>query len=112
MRPTNKKKKAFRQFKKKFFNGLFYGLMGFASFLFLFLLFYWSLRLNASLDNLIRSFYGIPLYFWPYSILTIGTLILFGINVPLLVYRYRKYGFPNLRGQAGGGLGTIIGVVE
>lgn len=91
-------------------NVLFYGLLGVASFLGLFLLFYWSLRLNASIDNLIRNFYGVPLYFWPYVLLTIGTLILFGINVPLVVYRWRKYGFPNLRKQAGGGIGAIIGV--
>ncbi len=90
--------------------GLFYSLIGAVSFLGLFLLFYWSLRLNASIDNLIRNFYGVPLYFWPYVILTIGTLILFGINVPLLVYRWRKYGFPKLKGQAGGGLGAIVGV--
>lgn len=94
----------------KFFSVLFYGLIGIVSFLGLFLLFYWSLRLNASIDNLIRNFYGAPLYFWPYVILTIGTLILFGINVPLLVYRIRKYGFPNFKKQAGGGLGAVIGV--
>ncbi len=96
--------------KNKFLTALFYGLIGIVSFLSLFLLFYWGLRLNASIDNLIRNFYGVPLYFWPYVILTVGTLVLFGINVPLLVYRWRKYGFPKLKGHAGGGLGAIIGV--
>lgn len=96
--------------KHKFFTALFYSLIGVVSSLALFLLFYWSLRLNASIDNLIRNFYGAPLYFWPYVILTIGTLILFGINAPLLVYRWRKYGFPKLAKQTGGGLGAIIGV--
>lgn len=96
--------------KYKFLTALFYSLIGVVSFLGLFLLFYWSLRLNASIDNLIRNFYGVPLYFWPYVILTVGTLVLFGINVPLIVYRWRKYGFPKLSKQAGGGLGAIIGV--
>ena len=94
----------------KFLTALFHSLIGVVSFLGLFLLFYWSLRLNASIENLIRNFYGVPLYFWPYVILTVGTLVLFGINVPLLVYRWRKYGFPKLAKQTGGGLGAIIGV--
>lgn len=108
MKKTFKKKN--KKIITKILTALFYSLIGLVSFLGLFLLFYWSLRLNASIDNLIRNFYGVPLYFWPYVILTIGTLILFGINVPLLVYRWRKYGFPKLKKQAGGGLGAIIGV--
>lgn len=90
---------------------LFYGLLGIASSLALFLVFYWSLRLNASIYNLVINYYrDLPLYFWPYVILTVGTLVLFGINVPLLVYRWRKYGFPKLGGQAGAGLGSVIGI--
>jgi len=96
---------------QKFFNWLFYLLIGMVSFLGLFLVFYWSLRLNASINNLVLNFYGTPFYFWPYVILTMGTLILFGINVPLLLYRWRKYGFPKLKGYAGGGLGAVIGVL-
>lgn len=99
-----------KNLNKKTLNVLFYGLLGVVSFLGLFILFYWSLRLNASIDNLIRNFYEVPLYFWPYVTLTIGTLILFAINVPLLVYRWRKYGFPKLKQQTGGGLGAVIGV--
>ncbi|MBI3384634.1 hypothetical protein HY030_00370 [Candidatus Gottesmanbacteria bacterium] len=111
MEKTTKPRKRTKKQGNKFLSGLFYGLIGAMSSLGLFLLFYWSLRLNASIDNLIRNFYGVPLYFWPYVILTIGTLVLFGINVPLLVYRFRKYGFPKLRSYTGGGLGAVIGVL-
>ncbi len=111
MKKMKKKKIISQKNLDKIFTGLFYGLIGTVSFLGLFLLFYWSLRLNASIDNLIRNFYGVPLYFWPYVFLTVGTLVLFGINVPLLVYRWRKYGFPKLKGHAGGGLGAVIGVL-
>lgn len=98
--------------RKKILTTLFYGLIGIASFLALFLVFYWSLRLNASIYNLVINYYkDLPLYFWPYVILTVGTLVLFGINVPLFVYRWRKYGLPKLGGQAGGGLGGIIGIL-
>lgn len=87
-----------------------YGLIGVISSLALFLVFYWSLQLNASINNLIQYFYSAPLYFWPYVLLTLGTLVLFGINIPLLVYRWRKYGFPKPGRQASGGLGAIIGI--
>lgn len=101
--------------KKKKINQLItylvYGLIGVISSLTLFLAFYWSLRLNASISNLIQNFYEVPLYFWPYVFLTIGTLVLFGINIPLLIYRWRRYGFPKLNKQAGGGVGTIIGIL-
>ncbi|MBI2009611.1 MAG: hypothetical protein HYS86_00390 [Candidatus Chisholmbacteria bacterium] len=53
---------------------------------------------------------SLPLYFWPYVILTLGTLILFAINVPLFVYRLRKYGFPKFKVRGLTGLGSIVGV--
>lgn len=97
--------------RKNIVTTLFYGLIGISSSLGLFLVFYWSLRLNASIDNLVRNYaLDLPLYFWPYVILTAGTLILFGINVPLFVYRVRKYGFPKIGRQGPAGLGGIIGV--
>lgn len=97
--------------KSKFLTIGFYGLIGFLASLLLFLVFYWNLRLNASIENLILNFYDAPLYFWPYVLLTVGTLILFGVNVSLLIYRWRKYGLPKLAQSAGGGLGAIVGVL-
>lgn len=96
--------------KKIALTTLFYGVIGLVASLALFLVFYLSLRLNASIDNLVKNFYSLPLYFWPYVTLTLGTIILFGINVPLLVYHYRKYGFPKFGHQASGGLGAVIGI--
>ena len=89
---------------------LFYGSIGFAASLALFLVFYWSLRLNASIENLIRNFLDVPLYFWPYVVFTLAAIVLFGVNVSLLVYRWRRYGRPRLRGQGSTGLGALIGV--
>lgn len=88
---------------------LFYGSVGLAASLALFLVFYWSLRLNASIDNLIRNFLGVPLYFWPYVLLTLGTIVLFGVNAALFTYRWRKYGPPKLRWQGGAGVGSLVG---
>lgn len=89
---------------------LFYGSIGLAASLALFLVFYWSLRLNASIDNLIRNFLGVPLYFWPYVLLTLGTIVLFGVNAALFTYRWRKYGPPKLKRQGGAGLGSLVGI--
>lgn len=89
---------------------LFYGSIGLAASLALFLVFYWSLRLNASIDNLIRNFLGTPLYFWPYVLLTLGTIVLFGVNAALFTYRWRKYGPPKLKWQGGAGLGSLVGI--
>ncbi|MBI2003517.1 MAG: hypothetical protein HYS78_00845 [Parcubacteria group bacterium] len=94
----------------KFLTKLFYGLIGTASSLVFFLLLYWSLSLNSSITSLIQNIDGNPLYLWPYAILTLAAIVLFGVNVPLFVYRWRRFGPPKLKGQGGAGLGSLVGV--
>lgn len=94
----------------KLLTQIFYGLIAAASSLAFLLVLYWVLRLDSAITNVITNTYGTPLYFWPYVILTIGTIILFGINISLLVYRWRKFGPPKLKTEAGGGAGTLIGI--
>ena len=97
----------------KFLTKLFYGLIGISSSLGFFLALYWALRLNASIDNLIRNFIDIPLYFWPYVLLTLGAIVLFGVNISLFVYRWRKFGFTFRslgRGGTGSGVGSLVGI--
>lgn len=89
---------------------LFYVSIGTASSLALFLALYWSLSLNSSITNFISNTIGEPFYFWPYVVLTFGAIVLFGINVPLLVYQIRKVGFSKLKQQAGTGLGSLVGI--
>lgn len=105
--------------QKNFLTKAFYISIGVAASSALFLVFYWSLRLNASIANLINNYaQDLPLYFWPYVILTLGAIVLFGVNVSLFVYRSRKFGLPrlnfrkgeNISGQAATGLGSLIGV--
>lgn len=96
--------------ESQFLTNLFYGLIGLSASIVFFLALYWSLRLNASIDNLIRNFIGTSLYFWPYVILTLVAIVLFGVNVALFVYRWRKWGPPQMKGQAGSGLGSLIGI--
>ena len=101
----------------KFLTKLFYGFIGFVASLAFFLVLYWVLRLDSSISSFIRDFKGMPLYFWPYVVLTLAAIVLFGVNVALFVYRWRKWGSPRLRvakrnfgGQATGGLGSLLGI--
>ncbi|MDP3794862.1 MAG: hypothetical protein Q8R13_02965 [bacterium] len=94
----------------KYLTKLLYGLIGIASSLAFFLVLYWVLRLDSAITNVITNTYDTPLYFWPYVILTFGAIILFGVNISLLVYRWRKFGPPKLKTEAGGGAGTLFGI--
>ncbi|MDO8621511.1 MAG: hypothetical protein Q7R31_04515 [Candidatus Levybacteria bacterium] len=98
------------RFKKKLLTLLFYGSIGLAASLFLFLIFYWNLSLNSSIYSLINNTKSEPVYLWSYVILTFGTIILFGVNAVLFVYRWRKFGPPKLKIQGGSGLGALVGV--
>ncbi len=89
---------------------LFYGAIGTAASLAFFLVLYWSLRIDSSIASLIGNTYSKPLYFWPYIILTFAAVILFGMNVVFLVYRWRKFGRPKLRGQGATGTGSLMGI--
>ncbi|MBI3305049.1 hypothetical protein HYZ80_01835 [Candidatus Parcubacteria bacterium] len=92
---------------------LFYGLIGIASSLAFFFVLYWVLRLDSAITNVITNTYSTPLYFWPYVILTFGAIVFFGVNVSLLVYRWRKFGFARRSfsgGGASGGLGSLVGI--
>lgn len=89
---------------------LFYGTIGVAAALAFALVLYWSLRLNSSIGSIIQNTAGTPLYFWPYTILTVAAIVLFGVNAILLVYRWRIWGPPRLRAQGGSGLGSVVGV--
>lgn len=104
------KKRRLRPESIKFLIKLFYGLVVVVSSLVFFLILYWALRLDSSITNIITNTYSTPLYFWPYVILTLGTIILFGINVALFIYHWKKFGPPKLKMEAGGGAGTIFSV--
>ncbi len=93
-----------------FLTRLFYGLIGIAASLAFFLLLYWSLRINSSIASLIGNTYDKPFYFWPYVILTLASIILFGVNATLFAYRWRKFGPPKLKKQGATGGGSLVAV--
>jgi len=89
---------------------LFYGLIGIVSSLLFFIVLYWSLRTNSSIASLIENTYDKPLYFWPYVILTFASIILFGVNAILFVYRWRKFGPLKFKKQGATGGGSLVAV--
>lgn len=88
---------------------IFYFLIGVASSLVLSLVFYWGLSLDSNVERFVANTSTTPLYFWPYVVLTFATIILFGINVPLLVHRWRRFGMPKGGAKAGAGFGAFFG---
>src|SRR3990167_5329011 len=77
------KKDALKPEDIKYLTKLFYGLIGIVSSLAFFLVLYWVLRLDSAITNVITNTYDTPLYFWPYVVLTLGTIVLFGVNISL-----------------------------
>ena len=104
------KKQTIKKIKSQFLTALFYSSIGLVASLALFLIFYWSLSLNSSIYSLINNTKSEPVYLWSYAILTFGTIILFGINAALFIYRLRKFGLPKLKVAGGTGLGTLVGI--
>ncbi len=104
------KKQAIKKLKTKFLTAVFYSSIGLVASLALFLIFYWSLSLNSSIYSLINNTKSQPVYLWSYILLTFGTIVLFGINALLFVYRSRKFGPPKVKVAGGSGLGALVGV--
>lgn len=95
----------------KFQTMTFYILISVASSIGFSLVLYWALSINSSITSIYVNTKSEPLYFWPYTVLTIGTIILFGVNIALVIYRIRKYGFPKIWKQSGTGFGSLAGIV-
>lgn len=105
-----KSKLKFKKLLGKFPTLIFCGLIGLAASLILFLILYRVLLIDSSITSFVVNTSRVPFYFWPYTILTIGAIILFGINASLFVYRLRKYGPPRLKSQSGTGVGSLVGI--
>lgn len=97
---------------KKLLTGIFYSSIALAGMLAFFVFLYWGLRRDSNLASLVVNTANRPLYFWPYVILTAATGFAFGLNLALLAWRIRMFGFPRLRrgiaGQAPAGIGSLI----
>lgn len=88
---------------------LFYVLVGLAAAIGLLAIYYWLLLQDSSLALLYAHN---PLnYFVAYVVLTVLTSLLFGVNVALLVYQWRRYSLRRLFNHSGGGAGALLGML-
>lgn len=89
----------------------FYALLAADGFLGLGVLFWWLLSKKTTFV-LFYSMYGmVPLYFWPYIILTLVSMILFGLNLAVAVYSWQHSGLRNVKIQGGNALGAFLGTL-
>lgn len=88
----------------------FYFIIGLASSVTIFWVFYFILRIDSTITTLIVNTANEPIYFWSYILLTLGTIILFGVNVSLTVYRFKRFGSLLIKQHTGTGLGALVGV--
>jgi hypothetical protein len=91
--------------------GIFYILVGVTASLGLFLLYYLNLRMGSNLDMFIQHIGYSTTYLAVYVFLTLGSIIIFGINTALLAYRWRRFGSPLVLKYSGSGLGALLGIV-
>ena len=99
---------------KKILTWLFYVLIGITASLALATISYLSLTKDASIGMLVQNTKAQVWYFWPYVVSTGLIIILFGINVPIIVHRIRKFGWVQFKKlftkQGPAGLGGFIAV--
>jgi len=96
---------------KKSLTILFYLLIGLTAGLCFFGLLYTVLRIDSSISGLIFGEKGNPAYLWTYFILTIGTIILFAIDVVLFVRFSRKFGALKNGTKNTTALGSIFAII-
>lgn len=83
--------------------------VGITSMVNLLVLYYGALRFNSSLGQLYahNSFR----YFVLYVTFTIGTSVLFGVNMVQFVSQWRRYGLRQPFHTSGGGIGALLGLI-
>ena len=88
-------------------------LIGIIASLVMALIFYWGLRLDSSLASFINTTASEPVYFWSYIVLTLATIILFGITAAFFSYRIEQFGWLNFKKSktsSSGTFGVITGL--
>lgn len=73
---------------------------------------YWWLLSQTTAWVTFYSMYGsVSLYFWPYVILTLAALVLFGMGLAVAVYSWRHSQLKNIKTQSGAALGAFFGAL-
>ena len=91
------------------FNRAIYALIGITAGVGLFLIYYWLLLQTSTMTAFYYNTRIDVLYMWTYMLTTIATVILFGVNVALAVYLFRRTKRLTVKDQSGTVLGGTVG---
>jgi len=91
------------------FNRAIYALIGIITGVGLFLIYYWLLLQTSTMTAFYYNTRIDVLYVWTYVLTTIATVILFGVNVALAVYLFRRTKRLTMKDQSGTVLGGTVG---
>ncbi len=73
------------------------------------LLYWWLLSQTTTWVTFYSMYRGVPLYFWPYVILTLLSMVLFGMSLAVAVYSWERSKLKSIKGQSGTAFGTAFG---
>ena len=86
-----------------------YALIGTNAGLGLFMVYYWLLLETSTITAFYYNTRVDTFYLWTYSLTTIATVMLFGVNVALAVYLFRRTKRITIKDQSGTILGGAVG---
>ncbi len=73
------------------------------------LLYWWLLSKTTTWVNFYSMYRGVPLYFWPYVILTLLSVALFGMSLAIAVYSWQHSKLKSIKAQGGNVFGATFG---
>ncbi|MBI5147689.1 MAG: hypothetical protein HZA37_00855 [Parcubacteria group bacterium] len=97
---------------KKIFSDFYYLLTAAAAAVFLVAVYLWLLQKNSTAVNFYLMYGEAPFYFWPYTLLTFLSVVLFGISAAVSLYAWQNSAWrKNLASGGAGALGAFSGAL-
>jgi len=98
---------------KKVFQSPFYWFLAIDGALALGLLYWWLLSKTTTWVTFYSMYGNVPLYFWPYVLLTLISMALFGMSLAVATYSWQRSKLKNLnlKDQGGMAFGTAFGAL-
>lgn len=96
---------------KKVFQSPFYWFVAIDGALGIGLLYWWLLSKTSTWVNFYSMYGNVPLYFWPYILLTLASMILFGMVLAVAVYSWQHSNLRNMKDHGGAAFGGLFGAL-
>ncbi len=75
------------------------------------LLYWWLLSKTVTWVTFYGMYWNVPLYFWPYVILTFLSMVLFGMSLAVAIYSWKHSKLRSIKDQSGNAFGTAFGAL-